>query len=155
MAVKSKPEGQPVPRIWPMWRDAEMVARIADRLRDGASEVSASLCEGMSDKTVAMWLSRWRIAMLAADEESEARGPVALTEFIEAVTPIARARGEWMADMERQALADDPGAQWVLPRRVADIYGTKQTIDIGSASPASEVAGLLDRIAEVRANEPG
>jgi hypothetical protein len=67
-----------------------------------------------------------------------------------------RARGwEWVAQMEEQAIAGDPGAQWILPRRVADIYGTKQTIDIGSASPASEVAGLLDRIAEVRANEPG
>lgn len=141
-------------RIWPMWRDSEMMARIADRLAMGASEVAASLCEGLSDKTVSTWLSRWRAAVMAADEASEAKSPPAVTEFVTAVSPIARARGEWLARTEGEAGAGMQGAQWLLERRFQDVYGKKQEVTFGE-SGASEVAGLLDRIAEVRAaSEP-
>lgn len=137
------------PRIWPMWRDAAMMARIAEWMAAGASEVAASLCEGLSDKTVSTWLSRWRAAVMAADEASEAKPPPEVTEFVAAVSPIARARGEWLARTEGEAGAGMQGAQWLLERRFQDVYGKKQEVTFGD-SGAAEVAGLLDRIAEVR-----
>lgn len=125
-------------------------------LERGISAEAAAGRQGISSSAVRTWLYRFETEAKAAMEAiANGQQPEPLSEFAVAVTPIARARWGWVARMEEQAIAGDPGAQWILPRRVADIYGTKQTIDIGTASPVSEVAGLLDRIAEVRASEPG
>ena len=154
MAVKVKPAGEAVP--FRGWRDADLVETIADDMLKGISAQAAGGRQGLSSSAVGTWLYRFETeAKAALDAIDRGQQPEPLTDFARAVMPIARARWEWVARMESQAIAGDPGAQWILPRRVADIYGTKQTIDLGTASPASEVAGLLDRIAEVRAAEGG
>lgn len=138
------------------WRDPELVATIADEMLQGVSAQAAGGRQGLSASTVATWLYRLDAEVkVALDAVDRGQAPDALSEFARAVMPIARARWDWVARMEKQAIAGEAGAQWILPRRVADIYGVKQTIDIGTASPTSEVAGLLDRIAEVRAGERG
>lgn len=152
MAVKSKPAD--VPTRWRGWRDADLVADIVADLERGISAEAAAGRQGISSSAVRTWLYRFELEAKAAMEAmSKGVAPEPISDFAVAVTPIARARWEWVARMEEQAIAGDPGAQWILPRRVADIYGTKQTIDLGTSSPAAEVTGLLDRIAEVRAAE--
>lgn len=154
MAVKSK--AADIPTRWRGWRDADLVADVVADLERGISAEAAAGRQGISSSAVRVWLHRFEAeARAALDAIAKGEAPQPISEFAIAVTPVARARWEWVARMEEMAIAGDPGAQWILPRRVADIYGTKQTIDLGTASPVSEVAGLLDRIAEVRASEPG
>lgn len=136
------------PMVIPHWSDAEMMARIEDGLRRGNSEVAVSLREGMSEKTVAMWISRWRteVERLLADREAGVDCP--MSDFIDAVTPIARARGEWLASAEILALSGDPGAMWALPRRCAPVWGTQQTVTVDAPDPSRGVAALLGKLAE-------
>ena len=122
----------------PTWRDPQLVAEICVDLRRGVSEMATSLRHGMAERTVAAWLSLWRKAVLEGDESQP--------EFLAAITPIARARGEWVAEMEERAQAGDSGAQWMLPRRVQDVYGQKQEVSVSTTNDAG-VAKLLARLA--------
>lgn len=136
------------PMVIPHWSDAEMMARIEDGLRRGNSEVAVSLREGMSEKTVAMWISRWRteVERLLSDRDAGTECPT--SDFIKAVTPIARARGEWLASAELLALAGDAGAMWALPRRCAPVWGTQQTVTVDAPDPSRGIAALLGKLAE-------
>lgn len=136
------------PLVIPHWSDAEMMSRIEDGLRRGNSEVSVSLREGMSEKTVSTWISRWRTEAerLISDREAGIDSPA--SEFVRAVSPIARARGEWLASAELLALASDPGAMWALPRRCASVWGTQQTVTVDAPDPSRGIAALLGKLAE-------
>lgn len=136
------------PLVIPHWSDAEMMARIEDGLRRGNSEVAVSLREGMSERTVSTWLTRWRAEAerLISDRDAGIDSPA--SDFIKAVSPIARARGEWLANAELLALAADPGAMWALPRRCAPVWGTQQTVTVDAPDPSRGIAALLGKLAE-------
>lgn len=136
------------PLVIPHWSDAEMMARIEDGLRRGNSEVAVSLREGMSEKTVAAWLSRWRTEVERMIAERADGAVPAASDFVAAVTPLARARGEWLANAELLALAADPGAMWALPRRCAPVWGTQQTVTVDAPDPSRGIAALLGKLAE-------
>lgn len=139
--------------IWPRWADAALVEAIAADLRDGVSEVAASLRAGLSRRTVSVWLTRWWAAVDRSTADDEQKGPPEETAFVQAVAPIARALGDWIADMERKAQRGgdgSSGAMWALPRRVQDVYGNAQTVTVDAPDAGKEAAALLAALAPPR-----
>ena len=131
----------------PHWSDAELIERMAASMRMGCSEVAVALREGLSERVIAAWLVQWRDELGRLIEAHAEGKNVEPSPMFDAVTPLARARGEWLCDAEVKALNGDPGAMWALPRRCSAMWGTKDhvTVDAGP-SPDKEVAAALRKL---------
>lgn len=144
------PKPLTAPRIWPMWRDAALVDAVCVRLSEGIHETTAGELSDLAPSTVPTWLYRLRRQLedLYA-EESETDAPGMLSEFAQAVIPIARAHAEFIAGLQRRAtgLAPDSQALWMLARLKPHAYGTAQTVNIGTNETSNEVAALLGALA--------
>lgn len=139
-------------RIWPMWRDAALIDAVCVRLSEGIHETTAGELSDLAPSTVPTWLYRLRRQLedLYA-EEAETGAPGELSEFAQAVIPIARAHAEFIAGLQRRAtgIAPDSQALWMLARLKPQAYGTAQTVNIGTNETSNEVAALLGALAVV------
>lgn len=142
--------------IWPRWADAALVEAIAADLRECGSEVAASLRAGLSRKTVTTWLSRYSAAIEASTEDAEGKGAPVETDFVRAVSPIARAWGDWIHDTATRAQAGDAGAMWAIPRRVSDEWGSgvDKALDAAGPDAGKAIAGLLGKLVAEPTSEP-
>ena len=130
----------PPKRIWPRWKDPDLVAAIAGDILTGVSETIAGQLHGLAASTVGMWTARYDAAV-GADVDGED------AEFVAALAPVARARAQWFAECERMAAEGHAGRQWVLPRRLQTIYGQKQEVAISTTKPldSGDVLAALGR----------
>lgn len=152
-APKNLPSLPAAPRktaTWsaPHWTDEAMMQRIAERLRAGNSQVACSRAEGMPDTIVATWMSRAldeAVTIMEARERGEVVEP---SEFLCAVAPLARARGEWAIEAEQRAIAGDPGYMWAVPRRLQGQWSAKEGIAVEVVDSSKAVAALLSKLTE-------
>lgn len=120
--------------------------KVCEALKLGVSWEAAAAHAGVGPATVHRWLAQ------AADDKDG--GP--FWEFREQTTRARNSAETRMAAIVLKAAQDGNvgAAQWWLERRRPDQWGKHDRVSVdASVTPAQEVAGLLDRIAEVRAAE--
>lgn len=123
-------------RIWPMWRDAALIDAVCVRLSDGIHETTAGELSDLAPSTVPTWLYRLRRQLEDMyAEEAETGAPGEISEFAQAVMPIARAHAEFIAGLQRRACGAMPDGQatWMLARLKPQAYGQKQEIAVSSS----------------------
>ena len=122
--------------------------KVCEALKLGVSWEAAAAHAGVGPATVHRWLAQ------AADDKEGGQ----FWEFREQTTRARNSAETRMAAIVLKAAQDGNvgAAQWWLERRKPDLWGKHDRVPVdASVTPAQEVAGLLDGIAEVRASEPG
>jgi transposase len=153
--VKRGPKGPPPsvadaarPKVWPRWKDAELVGEVAKHIAAGHSIDLVSTFCGLSRAAVGMWIAEYH-ASLDAIDEATAKGdePKALDlERVTALAPVARARAAYLMSLEELAQASDPFAMWALPRIAAKDWGTAQAAAV--QVNVNSGGGFLERLSE-------
>ena len=137
---KRKPNPNPSrpPKTEAAYKDMDLVDRICDRIRVGVPYGSAGMCEGLSRDAVSIWIHRAKI-----------QGAKAHKSLQEAVSRIARARGEAEAKAASAALSDPKNApEFWLERQMRSEFGKTQVIQLEEVSADAAVASALSKLLE-------
>ena len=135
------------------YSDRALVGRICQRLESGHSMRSAGMAEGLSDETVASWISRVKAWLIRfeADEPDDREGMVAdapPVALFEAVVQIRKAIATSMGDAEGRTYNGDNGPLAWLERLHRDVWGkAAETATVVNVSQGpSELAAFLSQL---------
>lgn len=142
--------GPIVKRLTPAWQDEELVDAICADLADGCSFETTGLAHGLGHSTLGRW-SREAVEVADTLATDPAATIEADPERILVGVRLLRAHAGASQQLERRLHQGELWALEVLARRHRQTWGRQEHLTIDGNSATSEVAGLLDRIAQVRA----
>jgi|GEM_PF-6233081 len=137
-------------RLTPAWQDEELIDAICGDLADGCSFETTGLAHGLGRDTLGKW-AREAVDVVDALAHDPDAAIEANPERVLAGARLLRAHAGASQQLERRLHQGELWALEVLARRHRQTWGRQEHLTIDGSSATSEVAGLLDRIAQVRA----
>ena len=146
--------GPIVKRLTPAWQDEDLIDAICADLADGCSFETTGLAHGLGRDTLGKW-TREAVEVVDTLAHDPSADIDADPERVLVGARLLRAHAGASQQLERRLHQGEVWALEILARRHRQTWGRQEHLTIDGASGTSEVAGLLDRIAQVRAETGG
>ncbi len=142
--------GPIVKRLTPAWQDEDLIDAICADLADGCSFETTGLAHGLGRDTLGKW-TREAVEVVDTLAHDPSADIDADPERVLVGARLLRAHAGASQHLERRLHQGELWALEVLARRHRQTWGRQEHLTIDGNSATSEVAGLLDRIAQVKA----
>lgn len=139
-----------VKRLTPAWQDEGLIDAICADLADGCSFETTGLAHGLGRDTLGKW-TREAVEVVDTLAHDPSADIDADPERVLVGARLLRAHAGASQQLERRLHQGEVWALEILARRHRQTWGRQEHLTIDGTSGTSEVAGLLDRIAQVRA----
>lgn len=146
--------GPIVKRLTPAWQDEDLIDAICTDLADGCSFETTGLAHGLGRDTLGKW-TREAVEVVDTLAHAPSADIDADPERVLVGARLLRAHAGASQQLERRLHQGEVWALEILARRHRQTWGRQEHLTIDGTSGTSEVAGLLDRIAQVRAETGG
>jgi hypothetical protein len=146
--------GPIVKRLTPAWQDEDLIDAICTDLADGCSFETTGLAHGLGRDTLGKW-TREAVEVVDTLAHDPSADIDADPERVLVGARLLRAHAGASQQLERRLHQGEVWALEILARRHRQTWGRQEHLTIDGTSGTSEVAGLLDRIAQVRAETGG